>query len=425
MVTPPTGITSPEATVAVGLQPPKRKASKEVEQSASPNLPGKRRSVSTMQRTPQANLTQTKLTGYGVTQGGQGKARVDAPHDVGESSGMDMITNGAVAPVTSGSQPITAEFLLQALRENKEDIVRSLSANMDAISQRVDSNSMKIANNMKAIDENNSNFEQQQSKIDMLTARVSALERGAKGPSTTMTRRATLSTAYLTARRSVRLWPIPATNEEELWEKVGIFLHDTMGINEENLCQGDIESIVKVNERIQPERIKEEVIVKFFDKKKRDTVFTNAPGLASAVDADGKPEAGIRLEIPAELDDTFRLLSRFGTRLRARHGEGTKRHVKFDDFAGTLYANVKLPGDTTPDMAREDLEMSMREENTRHQKRLASKLVPGPRERLGKPLPTALPTGGTGTLRIIDGSIPGRRPRWTAPDRGAGPSRPL
>ena len=109
-------------------------------------------------------------------------------------------------------------------------------------------------------------------------------------------------------------------------------------------------------------------------------------------DKEGRPTAGIRLEIPEELKDTFRLLARFGTRLRARHGDGTKRHIKFDDFSGTLYTNIKLPGDTTwtkvtPAMAREDLEASHREENARHQKRLATKLVPGPQERLREQMP--------------------------------------
>ena len=45
--------------------------------------------------------------------------------------------------------------------------------------------------------------------------------------------------------------------------------------------------------------------------------------LRSTFDGEGKPTAGIRLELPPELLDTVRLLSRFGTRLRARHGVGT------------------------------------------------------------------------------------------------------
>lgn len=109
------------------------------------------------------------------------------------------------------------------------------------------------------------------------------------------------------------------------------------------------------------------------------------------MDKEGRPTAGIQMEVPSELDETFRLLHRFGTRLRARHGAGTKRHIKFDDFGRSLYANIKLPGDSTwtrvtPTMAREDLGASLREENACTQKRLATKLIPGPRERLNRPM---------------------------------------
>lgn len=36
----------------------------------------------------------------------------------------------------------------------------------------------------------------------------------------------------------------------------------------------------------------------FYDKSKRDTVFANATNLSGAADKEGKPTAGIRLEIP-------------------------------------------------------------------------------------------------------------------------------
>ena len=52
-----------------------------------------------------------------------------------------------------------------------------------------------------------------------------------------------------------------------------------------------------------------EVVVKFFDKQKRDLVASSSPSLASRIDKEGKPTAGIRMEIPADLMDTFRLLS--------------------------------------------------------------------------------------------------------------------
>ena len=102
----------------------------------------------------------------------------------------------------------------------------------------------------------------------------------------------------------------------------------------------------------------------------------------------------------------------------------------FDDFSGSLYTNIKLPGDeswtrVTPSMAREDLEASMRHENLHHQKRMAAKLVPGPRERLSRPShpPIRLPpprdppvsTGAEIDNGAMAGGSNGRRPRWTAP----------
>ena len=167
--------------------------------------------------------------------------------------------------------------------------------------------------------------------------------------------------------------------------------------------------------------VRDEVLVRFVDARKRDLAMVNSVNLADRVNPSGKPTAGIRLEIPAELTDTFRLLARFGTRLRARHGNGTKRHVKFDDFTGSLFTNIKLPGDTTwtrvtPEMARRDLKASINEESEANQRRLASKLIPGPRERLGRPL--SIPKRPRSAALASSTVRTGQRPSWSGPARG-------
>lgn len=43
---------------------------------------------------------------------------------------------------------------------------------------------------------------------------------------------------------------------------------------------------------------RQEVIVTFFDKRKRDTVISGSTNLSEHVDRDGRPTAGVRLEIP-------------------------------------------------------------------------------------------------------------------------------
>ena len=393
-----------------------------------------------MQRTPQATLTQTKLTGYGVTQGTNSSALQAAV-----SASADRLTSGCTAANVAGQPPrgtdsttvamdtsvapppvpanstsfITTDFLLKALRENTDHIVKSFNAHVSDLSMRVDGNAAAITENRQAIATNTGDTARCRADLDRLEKRVRAIEKGSSDVRC-QTTKAVLSAEYLLARRSVRLWPVPGDNEEDMWVAVGDFLHDTLRVSTHELCQEDVERVDRIESGgLSTSNVKDEVLVRFKDAKKRDIVVVSSVNLAGMVDETGKPTAGIRLEIPQELVDTFRLLSRFGTRLRARHGEGTKRHIKFDDFAGSLVANIKLPGDVawtrvTAEMAKKDLEDSLSEERAANQKRLASKLIPGPRERLNRPVDMLIERARVGPQ---PSAPPGKRPRWSGPPR--------
>ena len=203
----------------------------------------------------------------------------------------------------------------------------------------------------------------------------------------------TRSREYLKARRSIRIWPIDNHSDEGLWKGTGDFIHTALGIPEEDLAPEDIESITAVKPSgIRGSHVRDEAIVSFFCPRKRDTLLAGAPNLATFIDDQCRPTLGIRREIPLELDGTFRLLSRFGARLRARHGEGTKRHIKFDDIEGTLIMNIKLPGDerwsvVTPAMARSDHEAHSGEEAMKTLKRISgNRNLSGPSRRLASPI---------------------------------------
>ena len=340
-----------------------------------------------------------------------------------------MDTSTAACAPAGGGTNVTTDFLLRALRENSELLIKSFNASLGAISQRVGDNTAGIAANAAAISQQQSATERQREEIRKLSDRVKNLETCPAVPLNQPEKRATLGPGYLRARRSIRLWPVHGNSDNDLWGGVGEFLHETLAISDSEIGQEDIEKIDRAGEsREQPGR--NEVIVTFFDKFKRDLVVSSSPALASRVDGEGKPTAGVRIEVPPELSDTFRLLSRFGTRLRARHGVGTKRHIKFDDFTGSLYSNIKLPGDeswtkVTVAMAREDLAASMHEESAHTRKRLATKLVPGPRERLARPLPISdQTTSGRLSTRRLPHPVPpvagpsGKRPRWSVPEGG-------
>ena len=147
---------------------------------------------------------------------------------------------------------------------------------------------------------------------------------------------------YMTARRSLRLWPIVGTTGEELWKSTGDFLHVLLGLK--NIGESDIEKLARP-QFPSSFTTKHEALIVFRTVEVRDSVVGQSSRLSSRIDDQGKPTAGIRIEVPAALRPAFSTLFKFGQQLRKRHGEGTRRHVKFDDIERSLFLNVKLPGD--------------------------------------------------------------------------------
>lgn len=171
--------------------------------------------------------------------------------------------------------------------------------------------------------------------------------------------------AYIAARKSLRLWPIQGGSSQDLWQSTGLFLRSTLGLKD--FREDQIESISRP---VFPSGLttKNEAVVKFVNAEIRDTVLGASSRLSDKFDAAGKPTAGIRLEIPRSLSSIFRILEKYGQQIRQRHGQGTRRHVKFDDGSRSLYLNVKLPGDER--WSRVEIEMARKGIRTRE--RLAS-----------------------------------------------------
>ena len=149
---------------------------------------------------------------------------------------------------------------------------------------------------------------------------------------------------YLKARRAARIWPIQGNNVQDLWRNVGIFISNNLGLAD--IRENAIESVSRPPIPSGP-AAKDEVLVIFKETETRDSVMGAASRLAGFVDPNGRPTAGLRMEIPKKLQNVFATLFKYGQMLRRRHGQGTRRHVKFDDINQSLYLNVKLPGDET------------------------------------------------------------------------------
>ena len=151
---------------------------------------------------------------------------------------------------------------------------------------------------------------------------------------------------YYIARRSLRVWPIPGNNTEEIKNALGDFLRNAMMV-EDGIING-----IKSVKRIAPTQAALrrnngphlEVCVEFSCIEDRDYVAGKTFRLAKYVGVDRRPTAAIRLEIPPYLMSRFRLLMDLGYELRREHGPDTKKHIKFDDFSHDLVLEIKLGG---------------------------------------------------------------------------------
>ena len=236
-----------------------------------------------------------------------------------------------------------------------------VDGNLSSVKATVSQIDNTVRENSKRLDEQMIDIRANKQDILAIKDEIDQIKKGQPKPRVTTpvtsdTRpTATEEENFRKARRSLRLWPIAGRNTDELWTNTGLFLGTKLGMKGK-LDQTSIDSVSRVTVPSGP-GVVDEALVVFVDNRVRDLVMGAAALLAPCVTADGKPTAGLRIEVPAHLQRNFRILFRFGQTLRSRHGAGTRRHVKFDDLDGTLYLNVRLPGDeawskVSVDMAR-------------------------------------------------------------------------
>ena len=226
----------------------------------------------------------------------------------------------------------------------------------------------KISGMQHAIKVNSDKLDQHESQIARIREDVKKLKEspfpplpgGSTGPLVAATPTMVISDvrddAFFLARRSLRLWPIRGKSKDDLWHSAGVFLGTTLGL-EGKIDGKAIESVKRVDIPSGP-GVTDEALVVFAEVVTRDQVMGSASRLAPFMDQNGRATAGMRMEIPPRLQQGFRILFRYGQRLRARHGAGTRRHVKFCDLERSLYLNVKLPGDEV--WSKVSLEVAMR-----------------------------------------------------------------
>ena len=141
---------------------------------------------------------------------------------------------------------------------------------------------------------------------------------------------------FLIARRSLRVWPIHA-DQEDLVEGCVEFFACTLDMPGDVANNVGIESVRKLDQT-RRSKITDEVLIRFTNARDRDIVQSYAVNLARH-----KDKAGIKLEIPPHLLSSFKILEQHAGALRAKYQTGLKRSVKFDDASMDLIMDVKIP----------------------------------------------------------------------------------
>ena len=202
-----------------------------------------------------------------------------------------------------------------------------------------------VTRNSQKLDDHSANIKSNQSRLEVLNGEIMKLKAHpvAQQPPPDAHRHQAGPTNddYLRDRRTARLWPVAGTSRGELFKSTGHFLHFKLGLPD--IAEDQIEEITRPH---FPSGfgVKDEAVVVFREVEVRDSVFGASTKLACCIDTEGRPTAGLRIEVPRLLKPQFNILRKYGQQLKNRHGQGLRRHVKFDDLDGSLYLNVKLPG---------------------------------------------------------------------------------
>ena len=278
-----------------------------------------------MKRTPQPTMAQSRLTGSGGTlclqplavnpaAGAQpATASLSGPHDPTpaappsldaptRSSGppqaapvpMDLGTLDAhiagPAPCLQPAEPLTADFFRTLLGENTRNIISRIDniEDLGNLTKTVDHNKPELEATRAELKRPAGIIAEQRSPLIGLGDRINNLEQGDRAPKPSSAALATRSADFLRTRRAIRLWPIDSKSEDVLWQAVGNFIQETLEVPDSDVCPEDIESITPLPDlKFKLGNLSNEVLVTFFDAKKRDMIVSNAQNLAGLVDTAG------------------------------------------------------------------------------------------------------------------------------------------
>lgn len=308
--------------------------------AASPPLSNKRRRKPSADQEDSCDTTRPKLPRTCKKQS-QKMHRTPVGHDKERRGSTQSDTGPPVVevddpddPPTAGSKPATAADIglildklnkvdgkLSGMEKNIASELKVLSNEMDKVEHSLSS---QIAENKERIANVDKDARQMEARL------LQEIEK--RTGNAFVTNELSKEEKYLSARKSLRIWPMKLPDRNHL----GIFLASYLAFNDE-----EIESLGEVtcSKTRNPARgIVDECLVRFDSIQDRDFVQSRAPNLARSV---GK--AGLRLEIPDHIHWVFKLLEKESWAISKRW-PGAKRNIRFDDANRSFFLDVKIQG---------------------------------------------------------------------------------
>lgn len=123
------------------------------------------------------------------------------------------------------------------------------------------------------------------------------------------------------------------------------FVRSALQIGRDNLADEDVENVIRVRNNLG-NHVYAEALVMFHRATDRDLIASKWRNLAYFIDNDGKPTAGLKMDIPPHLMPTFRLLQSSTRMIRRGHGSECRVYIKYDDGCCDLYLDAKLARDS-------------------------------------------------------------------------------
>ena len=242
-------------------------------------------------------------------------------------------------PEKSAKMSLTLEQLRDELAKSEERTATKIDKAIQSLSVRVDDNANLIRAEREERRRDMQDFRDQLNMINNNSRDAVARSVPGLRPRPTngfLSRDEDQYSKLQRSRRSLLMYPVKGDSPGAIMAELQTFLLTQLQIPRGEIERSNIE-VVRRFRGIRNSRARHEIIVVFSDPEIRDFVLSHAKNLA------GKPDMGVRIDVPQHLLGIKKVLDEYGFVLKTEIGPNFKRNVRYDDTNETLAMDVFYP----------------------------------------------------------------------------------